>query len=75
MADTVKTAPKTTLPKEVFGVEVKNHELLKLAYDAYLSNSRHPDVVLRGGIQDHLVQRFRPKPLCSREGAGINTNK
>ncbi|NCO10536.1 50S ribosomal protein L4 [Candidatus Saccharibacteria bacterium] len=40
MADTVKTAPKTTLPKEVFGVEVKNHELLKLAYDAYLSNSR-----------------------------------
>jgi len=40
MADTVKPTPKTTLPKEVFGVEVNNHELLKLAYDAYLSNSR-----------------------------------
>ncbi len=40
MADTVKTEAKTTLPTEVFAVEVKNHELLKLAYDAYLSNSR-----------------------------------
>lgn len=40
MAETIKTEPKTTLPKEVFAVEVKNHELLKLAYDAYLSNSR-----------------------------------
>lgn len=28
------------LPKEVFAVEVKNHELLKLAYDAYLANNR-----------------------------------
>ena len=40
MADAVKTQTKATLPKEVFAVEVKNHELLKLAYDAYLSNSR-----------------------------------
>ena len=39
MADAVKTQ-KNDLPKEVFAVEVKNHELLKLAYDAYLSNSR-----------------------------------
>lgn len=31
---------KTTLPKEVFNVEVANHELLKLAYDAYLANAR-----------------------------------
>lgn len=30
----------TALPKEVFGIEVKNHELLKLAYDSYLANSR-----------------------------------
>lgn len=30
----------TTLPKSVFNVEVKNHELLKLAYDSYLANSR-----------------------------------
>jgi large subunit ribosomal protein L4 len=41
MAETTKPAAATTaLPKEVFAVEVKNHELLKLAYDAYLANSR-----------------------------------
>ena len=28
------------LPKEVFDVEVANHELLKLAYDSYLANAR-----------------------------------
>jgi large subunit ribosomal protein L4 len=39
MAEAVKTQ-KSDLPKEVFAVEVKNHELLKLAYDAYLANSR-----------------------------------
>ena len=33
-------AEKTTLPKSVFAVEVQNHELLKLAYDAYLANNR-----------------------------------
>ncbi len=31
---------QTALPKEVFNVEVNNHELLKLAYDSYLANSR-----------------------------------
>jgi large subunit ribosomal protein L4 len=31
---------KTTLPKEIFSVDVKNHELLKLAYDSFLANSR-----------------------------------
>lgn len=31
---------KTALPKEVFAVDVENHELLKLAYDAYLANAR-----------------------------------
>ncbi len=40
MAEAVKTAAKATLPKEVFAVDVKNHELLKLAYDAYLANAR-----------------------------------
>jgi len=30
----------TTLPKSVFDVEVNNHELLKLAYNAYLANGR-----------------------------------
>ena len=41
MADATKAAAATTaLPNEVFNVEVKNHELLKLAYDSYLANSR-----------------------------------
>jgi large subunit ribosomal protein L4 len=45
MAETTKptaaAAPKATaLPKEVFNVEVTNHELLKLAYDSYLANNR-----------------------------------
>jgi len=42
--DTTKAAPKAAaapkLPEEVFAVEVNNHELLKLAYDAYLANNR-----------------------------------
>lgn len=40
MAETAKTAAKTALPKEVFAVEVPSHELLKLAYDSFLANSR-----------------------------------
>jgi large subunit ribosomal protein L4 len=45
MADTkptaAKTAPKAaSLPKEIFNVEVNNHELLKLAYDSYLAQGR-----------------------------------
>lgn len=42
MADTAKpaAAKAVTLPKEIFNIEVENHELLKLAYDAYLANNR-----------------------------------
>lgn len=40
MAETTKPTTKTTLPKEVFAVDIQNHELLKLAYDSYLANSR-----------------------------------
>lgn len=46
MADsTKKVATKAVvlsaeLPSEVFAVEVRNHELLKLAYDSYLANAR-----------------------------------
>ena len=39
MAETTSTK-KTTLPKEVFAVDVPSHDLLKLAYDAYLANNR-----------------------------------
>lgn len=37
MAETTK---KQTLPKDVFAVDVPNHELLKLVYDSYLANAR-----------------------------------
>ena len=41
MAETTKATPaKATLPSEVFAVEVPNHQLLKLAYDSFLANSR-----------------------------------
>lgn len=43
MADAEATATKpaaTTLPKEVFAVEVANHDLVKRAYEAYLANGR-----------------------------------
>ena len=35
-----EVAKKTTLAKDIFDIEVTNHELLKLAYDSYLANSR-----------------------------------
>jgi large subunit ribosomal protein L4 len=53
MAETTKTAtPKTTLPKEVFNVDVNNHELLKLAYDSFLANARsaHANTKKRGEV-------------------------
>src|SRR3990167_8444047 len=56
MADATKPATtKTALPAEVFNVEVTNHELLKLAYDSYLANSRQANATtlqrgeVRGG--------------------------
>ena len=46
MADTVK------LNKEIFNLEVENHELLKVAYDSYLANSRssHAKTLKRGEV-------------------------
>ena len=41
MTETTKsTVAKNALPKEIFAVDVKNHELLRLAYDSYLAQSR-----------------------------------
>ena len=41
------------LNKDIFDLEVKNHELLKLAYDAYLANSRssHAKTLKRGEVR------------------------
>lgn len=40
MAAANTTPRATSLPKEIFNVEVANHELLKLAYDSYLAAAR-----------------------------------
>lgn len=47
MADAVK------LNKDIFGLTVENHELLKVAYDAYLANSRssHAKTLKRGEVR------------------------
>ena len=41
-----------TLEKQVFALEVQNYELVKLAYDAYLANSRssHAKTLKRGEV-------------------------
>ncbi len=57
-------APKsTTLPKEVFNVEVNNHELLKLAYDSYLANSRQASATTlqRGEVRGGGKKPWRQK--------------
>ena len=47
MADTAK------LNKDIFNTEVENHELLKIAYDSYLANSRssHAKTLKRGEVR------------------------
>ncbi len=42
-----------TLDKDIFGLTVENHELVKLAYDAYLANSRssHAKTLKRGEVR------------------------
>ena len=41
------------LNKDIFGLKVENHELVKLAYDAYLANSRssHAKTLKRGEVR------------------------
>ena len=48
-----KATTAATLPKSIFGIEVKNHELVKQAYVTYLSNARnsHATVKTRGLVR------------------------
>ncbi|MEI7539547.1 MAG: 50S ribosomal protein L4 [Candidatus Saccharibacteria bacterium] len=53
MTETTKTTViSSNLPSEIFAVDVKNHELLKLAYDSFLANSRsaHANTKQRGDV-------------------------
>ena len=54
---------KVTLPKDVFAVEVPNHELLKLAYDSYLANSRQASATTlqRGEVRGGGKKPWRQK--------------
>ena len=51
------------LNKEIFNLEVNNHELVKLAYDAYLSNSRssHAKTLKRGEVRGGGKKPWRQK--------------
>ena len=51
------------LNKDVFGLTVENHELVKLAYDAYLANSRssHAKTLKRGEVRGGGKKPWRQK--------------
>ena len=63
MATAAPKTEKTTLPKGVFGVEVTNHELLKLAYDSYQAAKRQASATtktrgqVRGGGKKPWAQK------------------
>lgn len=52
-----------TLNKDIFGLDVENHELVKLAYDAYLANSRssHAKTLKRGEVRGGGKKPWRQK--------------
>ena len=52
-----------TLDKDIFGLTVDNHELVKLAYDAYLANSRssHAKTLKRGEVRGGGRKPWRQK--------------
>lgn len=54
---------KNTLPKEVFAVDVPNHELLKRAYNSYLANTRMgaPGTKTRGLVSGGGKKPWRQK--------------
>lgn len=58
-----ESKPTTKLNKEIFSLKVQNHELLKLAYDAYLANSRssHAKTLKRGEVRGGGKKPWRQK--------------
>lgn len=52
-----------TLNKDIFGLKVENHELVKLCYDAYLANSRssHAKTLKRGEVRGGGKKPWRQK--------------
>lgn len=54
---------ETKLPADIFDIDVKNHALLKLAYDAYLANSRmdNAKTLKRGEVRGGGKKPWRQK--------------
>lgn len=52
-----------SLNKDIFGLKVENHELVKLCYDAYLANSRssHAKTLKRGEVRGGGKKPWRQK--------------
>ena len=52
-----------SLSKDIFGLKVENHELVKLCYDAYLANSRssHAKTLKRGEVRGGGKKPWRQK--------------
>lgn len=63
------------LPADIFNVEIKNHQLLKLAYDAYLANSRatSAQTLTRGQVRGGGKKPHRQKGT-GRARAGSSRN-
>ncbi len=61
MAETIKKM--TTLDKAIVSTEVKNHELLKLAYDSYLANARlaNAHTKTRGEVSGGGIKPWKQK--------------
>ena len=64
-----------TLNKDIFGLDVENHELVKLAYDAYLANSRssHAKTLKRGEVRGCGKKPWRQKVLVEHVLARLVT--
>ena len=63
------------LNKDIFGLSVDNHELVKLAYDAYLANSRssHAKTLKRGEVRGGGKKPWKQKgPGRARFGSTRN---
>ena len=64
MTESTKTTVKNeALQDDIFAVDVKNHELLRLAYDSYLANSRnaHPTTKQRGEVSGGGIKPWKQK--------------
>ena len=64
-----------TLDKDIFGLKVENYELVKLAYDAYLANSRssHAKTLKRGEVRGGGKKPWKQKGT-GRERFGSTRN-